>query len=140
MAKKLLIHAYRLHILLCVLFFGVHFKISAQQSVPEFKDWISFIEKSESKKLGASFSDMVAIELLSQKGNFNKTQAVMMLADFFQNNPADSVRIRQQGTAGANTSYFIGDYYSKSFTYYIYVVANKEKEKYYMHIFNIKRK
>lgn len=127
---------YRFAIFL-ILFFVTASAFGAGNSVEE---WLQAIEKSDAKKLSAFISPTISVELPLQSGTFSKSQAVMVLADFFKLHPAESVHIRNSGTTGVSTNFYIGDYKSGNIVYRLYVLMNNSSGVYLIHSLSITKK
>lgn len=118
----------------------VNFLAPAQEKYDQAGLWLNPARNGDAQKLGAYLDELVALELPSATGNFSKSHTIMLTRDFFENWPADSIVIRQQGNTGSKSRFYIGDYYSKSVSYYIYVVVNQKNGNDLIHVFNIKKK
>ncbi|SHM60993.1 protein of unknown function [Cyclobacterium lianum] len=56
--------------------------------------------------------DMVEISLDNDKRDYSRSQAEIVLRDFFRNNPAENFDLQHEGQTGDNLSYLIGTYHS----------------------------
>lgn len=115
-------------------------ELRAQKTASVENDWIEHLKTGNAKKLSSRFNELISIELINEKGNFGKSHAVMLLSDFFKQHPADSIAIRQEGHAGANNHFYIGDYFTHKTVLRLYVVSNLNQQNELIHIFNITRK
>lgn len=115
-------------------------ELFSQSAATEEISWLEHLKSGNAKKLSYHLNDLISIELMSEKGNFGKSHAVMLLSDFFKQYPADSVAIRKEGSAGANNHFYIGDYFTQKSVLRLYVVSNFNQNNEFIHIFNLTRK
>jgi hypothetical protein len=71
------------------------------------------LNEGSSKALAKYFDEMVEISLNNNKKDFSKSQAEMVLRDFFKTYPASGFETVQEGRTSENLLYIIGIYYAK---------------------------
>jgi hypothetical protein len=93
------------------------------------KDISTAIGKMDSKKLADYFSSNIDLEINETNGSFSKTQAEIILRDFFKSTPATSFTINHQGESDDGSKFFIGTYKTVSKNYRVYGLLKKETDK-----------
>lgn len=76
------------------------------------------------------FDNIVAITINSNQATYSKTQAEMVLKDFFIKNQVKDLEVVQSGTAGANSQYFVGKLTTSGGPYQLYVVLRMKLDHY----------
>jgi hypothetical protein len=80
------------------------------------------IRTGNSKELAKYFSSSVEISLPEKEGTFSKTQAEMVMKDFFTKNPPASFNVNQQGSSSGGSQFMIGSYKSGGKVFRTYVL------------------
>jgi hypothetical protein len=84
------------------------------------------IQTMDAKKLADYFSSTIDLELGSMNGNYSKTQAEIIMRDFFKNNPVKSYIVNHQGDSEDGSQFFIGTYKTTTKEYRVYGLLKKE--------------
>lgn len=92
------------------------------------KDISTAIGKMDSKKLADYFSSTIDLEMNEINGSYSKTQAEIILRDFFKNNPAILFTINHQGDSDDGSKFFIGTYKTNIKNYRVYGLLKKESD------------
>lgn len=81
------------------------------------------IQAGNAKELAKYFDNNVDITVYNKEEMYSKTQAEMVVRDFFSKNPPSSFRIIHKGTSNQGSEYAIGTLVTNvgSFRTYIYV-------------------
>ncbi len=81
------------------------------------------IQAGNAKELAKYFDSNVDITVYNKEEMYSKTQAEMVVKDFFSKNPPSSFRIIHKGTSNQGSEYAIGTLVTNvgSFRTYIYV-------------------
>jgi len=86
-------------------------------------DIASVIKNGNSSRLAVFFSSTINLTVLDNDGTYSKTQAEMIMKDFFTKNPPQNFIIKQRGSSNEGSMFAIGSYISlngKSFrTYFL---------------------
>lgn len=85
-------------------------------------DVVSAIKSGNSKMLANYFGNAVEISLPDKDGTFSKSQAEMMMKDFFTNHPPASFIVNQKGASTGGSKFVIGTYKSGSVVYKVYLL------------------
>ncbi len=89
-------------------------------------------------KLSAYFDSSVELIMPSNDGTFSKTQATLILKDFFQKNIPKHYQHTQKGNTESGSIYFIGKLSTIGNDYRIYYyLKTKENKKFYIQQFQI---
>jgi hypothetical protein len=84
---------------------------------------INAIKSGNAKELAKHFNSSIDLIIPGNEGTYSKTQAELMVGNFFRANPPKSFVVRQEGTSSDSSKYTIGQYSSsnnKSFrTYFL---------------------
>lgn len=87
-------------------------KVTHSQSISQEGGISLALNEGSSKALAKYFDQMVEISLNNNKRDFSKSQAEMVLRDFFKNYPATGFDTVQEGRTSENLLYIIGVYYA----------------------------
>jgi len=74
-----------------------------------YEDVSSAIRSGNSKQIASYFGSTVDLTILSQEEVYSKTQAELVLRDFFSKNPPKSFSILHKGSSKEGTLYAIGN-------------------------------
>ena len=66
-------------------------------------------------------------------GSYSKTQAEIIIRDFFKNIPVKSFTLNHQGSSDDGSKYIIGTYKTSSTEYRVYILLKKLKDKLLIH-------
>jgi hypothetical protein len=73
---------------------------------------INAFQKGSSKALSTFLGRMVEIRFDNRKKDFSKSQAEIVLANFFKSNPVKSFKLQKENKIDAKNSFLIGTYTS----------------------------
>jgi hypothetical protein len=90
------------------------------------KEITKTIQSMDAKKLADYFSSTIDLELGAINGNYSKTQAEIIMRDFFKDNPVKSFTVNHQGDSEDGSQFFIGTYTSGAKEYRVYGLLKKE--------------
>lgn len=100
------------------------------------KDIEKAIRNGDSKSLSEYFSSSLELAFPGKEGSFSKTQATVLMGDFFKHFPPSSFKEVHHGTSADNSSYHIGEYRSGDTTfrtYYLCKVKNGAVRIFHLH-------
>jgi hypothetical protein len=83
------------------------------------------IRAGDAVRLSGSFDETIDITLPSLEGTYSKSQAELIIKDFFAKNPPVSFVIDHEGASDSGSQYFIGKYKSASSTFRVYILIKK---------------
>ncbi len=99
---------------------------------------VSATGNGNADKLASYFNDNIELVLPQKSGIFSKSQAQMILKEFFTNNPPASFKIIHQGSR-QNASFAIGNYKSGGNVYRFYFLTKKTNNKLLIHQLRIEK-
>lgn len=115
--------------LLLLLFLTGPCWIYAQQESQVIDKVHKSIREGNSASLASMFHTTVDLELGDTDGNYSKSQAEIILKDFFTKNPVKSYTIKHQGSSDDGSKYIIGLYLSTgNLEFRVYVLLKKQEE------------
>lgn len=97
----------------------------AQEATKEGDHIIELLRTANAKELAKQFSASVQLTLPDSEGRFNRTQAELIMRDFFIKYPPQSAALNHRGTSNDGSSYLIGDYVSGKTKYRTYFLLRK---------------
>ena len=83
------------------------------------------INSGDSKKLASYFNSSIDLTVPGTEGTYSKSQAEMIVKDFFTKNPPVSFKINQQGSSNEGSQFAVGTLLTKSTTYKTYFLIKK---------------
>ncbi len=105
--------------ILILLIGSLLFSYTAQAQEKNKSNVVIAIEQGDAKTISAYFDDKVELGILDIKNFYSKSQAEIILRDFFKENPPSSFAIQHKGGKD-NNQFFIGIYKSGENSYRIY--------------------
>ena len=125
--RKILIYG-----ILTLVLVGSHTHIQAQGDV--ISQVKSALNTGSSKELIKYLDKTSDIDIEGDKSAYSKTQAEVVLKDFFQNYPPTNFQIIHQGASRAGSPYVIGQYSFKSGSFRVWIrLKQLSEEKYVVH-------
>ena len=103
-------------------------------------DIASAIREGNASKLANWFASTIELSVPGKKGSYSKTQAEMIMRDFFESYPPDSFTITAEGKSAAYSLYAIGSYVSGSNTFKTYYLIRKADTGFMLHILKFEEK
>lgn len=94
---------------------------------------ISYIKVANIKELSKNFNTTIDLLLPSVEGSYSKTQAELIVKNFFEKNPPKSLTIKHQGSSNDGSLYAIGTYSTDKLNYRTYILLKKINDKYLIH-------
>lgn len=83
------------------------------------------ISAGDSKKLASFFNSSIDLTVPSGEGTYSKSQAEMIVRNFFSQSPPLSFKINQQGSSNEGTQFAIGTLVTKSTKFRTYILLKK---------------
>lgn len=102
---------------------------SAQTGDNEVKEISNAIGKMDGGKLAGYFGTTIDLEINETNDNYSKTQAEVIIQDFFKTNPCLSFTLNHQGDSDNGAKYFIGTYKTAKKNFRVYGLLKKENDK-----------
>lgn len=110
-----------------------------QGSTDSFLESITKVfTNGNSSELGKHLNPTVELELLEEENIYSKSQAELLMKDFFTRNKPTSFRINHQGNKG-NTSFAIGTLVTQTGSFRVSIFMKTDKSKLLIHQIRIER-
>ncbi|MDN3687991.1 DUF4783 domain-containing protein [Cyclobacterium jeungdonense] len=103
--------------------------ISIVQAQDEGKALTVALEEGSSQEIVNYLDDRVEISFNNDKRDFSKSQAQIVLRDFFRNHPSKGFQLQQEGKSSATLSYLIGTYRSSEGDFRLLIRGIKRNDK-----------
>lgn len=84
----------------------------------------SYILKADVKNLTARFSKTIDLSIVNKEGIYSKTQAKIILDDFFKSNKPISYEVKHKGNNKNNSHFVIGKLKTKDKIYRTHILYN----------------
>jgi hypothetical protein len=91
------------------------------------------IRNGNSRELARHFNASVQLTLPDDEGRFSRTQAELIIRNFFSKYPPKSYVINHQGSSSDGSRYYIGVYKSANTTFRSYYLLKQVSEKALIH-------
>jgi len=91
------------------------------------------LKAGSSKELVKNLYKTTDLDFDGDNSSFGKTQAEVVLKDFFKKNPPTDFKIIHQGASKAGSPYVIGQYSCKSGSYRVWIRLKEEGTDYRVH-------
>lgn len=91
------------------------------------------IRKGDAKELAHSFNTTIQLTLPDDDGRFSRTQAELIIRNFFTKYPPRSFTINHQGSSADGSQYYIGIYKSTNNTFRSYYLLKLVSDKALIH-------
>ncbi|WP_276133105.1 DUF4783 domain-containing protein [Polluticoccus soli] len=116
---------YKSAILITILTFFLNAGAKAQA----IEDVVNYVRNGDVPSMSKYFDNIVTITMNSNQSAYSKTQAEMILKDFFAKNVVKEFVVMQNGTAPNNNSrYAIGNLNTSNGTYQLYILLKISKD------------
>lgn len=86
---------------------------------------VAAISIGDSKKLASYFNSSIDLTVPGYDGTYSKSQAEMIVKDFFAKYPVVSFKINQQGSSNEGSQFAVGTLTAKSTTFRTYFLIKK---------------
>jgi len=92
------------------------------------------IRSGNASQLAECFAPTVQLSVPGKKGDFSRTQAEIILRDFFAKYPPSSFSVNSEGKSSGSNFYVLGAYVSGSVTFKVYYVIQRSDSDITLHI------
>ncbi len=101
---------------------------------------IATLENGDSKKLSMYFSTTIDLTVPGKEGSFSKTQAELILRDFFSKHPITSFKVKHKGSSTDGSIFTIGTLITRQAkSFRTYFLLKKVSGKYYIQQLQIEK-
>lgn len=115
--------------LLIAITFYVLSVISPLQSIP-FAELESAVQRADANKVVSFGADKILVSINNKESIYGKSQAAIVLKDFFAKKPVDSFKITVKSQTQGNISFVAGEYSSSGSRYRISFQFKKVDEQF----------
>ena len=112
--------------------------MNAQNSNTISSDIVSAVGEGDASELSEYFNDNIELLIPQKSGIFSKSQAEMVLKDFFNQNPPKGFKIIHEGSR-QNASFAIGNYTTNSGIFRLYFLTKNVDNKTLIHQLRIEK-
>lgn len=92
------------------------------------------IKAGDATKLASYFAQTIQLSVPGKKDVFSKTQAGVIMQDFFKKYPPSSFTINSEGKTSGSNFYVLGSYVSGDVVFKVYYVMQNIENKITLHI------
>jgi hypothetical protein len=110
------------------LFFSLPEQASAQSEV--INDLRAALKAGSSKELVKNFNTTVELNFEGQKSNYSRSQAELVLKEFFKKYPPTDFQYIHQGASKQGLTYVIGKYSFENGSFRVLILIKKFEENY----------
>jgi hypothetical protein len=103
------------------------------QSEQDGNDIARLIKNGNSSELAKHFNVTLQLTLPGNEGRYSRTQAELIIREFFSKYPPKSFDISHQGSSSDGSKYYIGVYKSNKTTFRSYFLIRQVSEKALIH-------
>ncbi len=115
-------------IIVLFLFFSLPKQASAQSEV--INDLRAALKAGSSKELVKNFNTTVELNFEGQKSNYSRSQAELVLKEFFKKYPPTDFQYIHQGASKQGLTYVIGKYSFENGSFRVLILIKKFEENY----------
>lgn len=91
---------------------------------------ISSFKNGSSKDLAKQFDNSIELNLIGNQGEFSKSQAELVMKDFFKKHPPEKFEILHESSSGEQIKQYISTYTSFGETYRVLIKGKSYQEEY----------
>ena len=103
------------------------------QSEQNSNEIARLIKNGNSRELAMHFNVTLQLTLPGNEGRYSRTQAELIIRDFFTKHPPKSFDISHQGSSFDGSKYYIGVYTTNKTTFRSYILIKQVSEKALIH-------
>ena len=113
-----------------ILILAITFSMSTHSNGQALEDVVNSIRNGNVTVLSKYFDKVVAITMPSNQASYSKSQAEIVLKEFFTKNTIKDFTIMQSGSSGTNSKYAIGKLITSNGNYQVYTLIKMKEETY----------
>jgi len=115
-----------------VLIFLLSYTSNAQNNISN--EVSNAIKNGNAKDLAKNFYSSIDLTVPGNEGTYSKSQAELIIKDFFTKNPPKSFIVNHQGTSADGSQYSIGTFNSSTLSFRTYYIIKKFSDTYYIQL------
>jgi hypothetical protein len=125
--------------LVCIFIFSMVLSIEANAQSELINNLRSALKTGSSKELVKNFNTMVELNFEGEKSNYSKSQAELVLKEFFKKYPPTDFQYIHQGASKQGLTYIIGKYSFEDGSFRVWVLIKKIEENYLVDMIDFSR-
>lgn len=95
------------------------------------------VKEGSAQKISAFFNSSVDLKILEQEGVYSKSQAELIVKDFFAKHTVKSYSVVHKSIIKGNSQYIIGTLITSQGKYRLYILLDKLNNKFFIQQFHI---
>lgn len=116
--------------LVCIFIFSISLSIEVNAQSEVINNLRSAMKTGSSKELVKNFNTMVELNFEGEKSNYSKSQAELVLKEFFKKYPASDFQFIHQGASKQGLTYVIGKYTFEDGSFRVWILIKKFEDSY----------
>ena len=125
--------------LVYIFIFSMVLSIKANAQSELINNLRSALKTGSSKELVKNFNTMVELNFEGEKSNYSKSQAELVLKEFFKKYPPTDCQYIHQGASKQGLTYIIGKYSFEDGSFRVWVLIKKYEENYLVDMIDFSR-
>lgn len=103
---------------------------ATSQAQEPLQEVVQYIRGGNVTGMAKYFDKIVGVNINNNQASYSSSQAEIILKDFFSKNVVKEFNVAQGGNSGTTSQYAIGDLYTSSGLYQLYVVIKMSENKF----------
>ena len=116
--------------LVCIFIFSISLSIEVNAQSEVINNLRSAMKTGSSKELVKNFNTMVELNFEGEKSNYSKSQAELVLKEFFKKYPSNDFQFIHQGASKQGLTYVIGKYTFEDGSFRVWILIKKFEDSY----------
>lgn len=125
--------------LIIVFIFSISFLNQANAQNEVINNLRAAIKAGSSKELVKNFNTMVELNFEGAKSNYSKSQAELVMKEFFKKYPPEDFQYIHKGSSKEGLTYVIGKYTFESGSFRVWILVKKFDEQYLVELINFNK-
>jgi len=122
-----------------VLIFSISVSYQANAQNEVINNLRTAIKAGSSKELVKNFNTMVELNFEGAKSNYSKSQAELVMKEFFKKYPPDDFQYIHKGSSKEGLTYVIGKYSFENGSFRVWILIKKIDETYLVELINFNK-
>jgi hypothetical protein len=122
-----------------VLIFSISVSNQANAQNEVINNLRAAIKVGSSKELVKNFNTMVELNFEGAKSNYSKSQAELVMKEFFKKYPPEDFQYIHKGSSKEGLTYVIGKYTFESGSFRVWILIKKIEETYLVELINFNK-
>lgn len=118
------------YFLFCTFIFSASLSIEANAQSEVINNMRAALKAGSSKELVKGFNAIVELNFEGEKSNYSRSQAELVLKEFFKKYPPTDFQYIHQGASKQGLTYVIGKYTFENGSFRVWILIKRFKENY----------